>query len=156
MQPAFADSAITMSRVFLARGTSTGWTSTVFEKGTLTRMTQRVKAVLLLVLRFRRRHYAHRRNDRRPQDHPAGHHVGRHPGRRHVYHRGLRDPVGTPGGVFKNVDSAALDIAKQIGTLLFTAVSLAGLIVAQFTAGFSVQAAASRLLFALGANFRAA
>jgi putrescine importer len=55
-----------------------------------------------------------------------------------------------PGGVFKNVDAAALDIAKQIGTQLFASVFLAGLILAQFTAGLSSQAAVSRLLFAMG------
>jgi amino acid transporter len=55
-----------------------------------------------------------------------------------------------PGGVFKDVDSAALDIAKQIGTQLFVSVFLAGLIIAQFTAGLSSQAAVSRLLFAMG------
>jgi putrescine importer len=55
-----------------------------------------------------------------------------------------------PGGLFKNVDSAAFDIAKQIGTQLFTAIFLAGLIIAQFTAGLSAQAAVSRLLFAMG------
>jgi amino acid transporter len=55
-----------------------------------------------------------------------------------------------PGGVFKNVDSAALDIAKQIGTQLFVSVFLAGLIIAQFTAGLSAQAAVSRLLYAMG------
>jgi putrescine importer len=55
-----------------------------------------------------------------------------------------------PGGIFKNVDSAALDIAKQIGTRFFTSVFLAGLIIAQFTAGLSAQAAVSRLLFAMG------
>jgi putrescine importer len=55
-----------------------------------------------------------------------------------------------PGGVFKEVDSAALDIAKTIGAQLFASIFLAGLIVAQFTAGLSAQAAVSRLLYAMG------
>ena len=55
-----------------------------------------------------------------------------------------------PGGHFKDVDSAALDIAKTIGTQLFASVFLAGLILAQFTAGLSAQAAVSRLLYAMG------
>jgi putrescine importer len=55
-----------------------------------------------------------------------------------------------PGFVFGNVDAAALDIAKTIGQQLFASIFLAGMIVAQFTAGISAQAAASRLLFAMG------
>lgn len=55
-----------------------------------------------------------------------------------------------PGFVFQDVDAAALDIAKTIGQQLFASVFLAGMIVAQFTAGISAQAAASRLLYAMG------
>lgn len=55
-----------------------------------------------------------------------------------------------PGAHFKDVDSAALDIAKTIGTQLFASIFLAGLILAQFTAGLSAQAAVSRLLYAMG------
>jgi putrescine importer len=55
-----------------------------------------------------------------------------------------------PGGHFKDVDSAALDIAKTIGKQLFASIFLAGLILAQFTAGLSAQAAVSRLLYAMG------
>jgi amino acid transporter len=55
-----------------------------------------------------------------------------------------------PGGVFRDVDAATLDIAKQIGTSLFASVFLAGLILAQFCAGITAQAAVSRLLFAMG------
>ncbi|MFM2485965.1 APC family permease [Celerinatantimonas yamalensis] len=51
---------------------------------------------------------------------------------------------------FKDVDSAAFAIAKQIGGALFSAIFLAGLIVAQFCSGISAQASASRLLYAMG------
>lgn len=55
-----------------------------------------------------------------------------------------------PGGTFANSGAAAFDIAGQIGGALFSAVFLAGLIVAQFTSGLAAQASASRLLFAMG------
>jgi len=55
-----------------------------------------------------------------------------------------------PGGAFENQDSAAFDIAFQIGGNLFSAVFLAGLILAQFASGLAAQASASRLLFAMG------
>lgn len=55
-----------------------------------------------------------------------------------------------PGGMFENQDSAAFDIAFQIGGNLFSAVFLAGLILAQFASGLAAQASASRLLFAMG------
>ncbi|OXM73720.1 MULTISPECIES: APC family permease [Amycolatopsis] len=55
-----------------------------------------------------------------------------------------------PGGVFANADSAALDIAKEIGGDLFGAVFLATVIVAQFTAGIPIQAAGARLMYAMG------
>ena len=47
-----------------------------------------------------------------------------------------------PGGVFENQDSAAFDIAFQIGGNLFSAVFLAGLILAQFASGLAAQASA--------------
>jgi len=55
-----------------------------------------------------------------------------------------------PGGTFTNSGAAAFDIAGQIGGALFSAIFLAGLIVAQFTSGLAAQASASRLLFAMG------
>jgi amino acid transporter len=55
-----------------------------------------------------------------------------------------------PGGDFANVDSAATEIAVQIGGNLFAAVFLAGLVVAQFASGIAAQASASRLMYAMG------
>lgn len=55
-----------------------------------------------------------------------------------------------PGGTFDDVGSAALLIAGQIGGAAFSALFLAGLIIAQFTSGLAAQASASRLLFAMG------
>lgn len=55
-----------------------------------------------------------------------------------------------PGGKFGNADSAALDIARQIGGDFFGAVFLATVIVAQFTAGIPIQAAGARLMYAMG------
>ncbi|WEO77402.1 APC family permease [Cryobacterium sp. SO2] len=55
-----------------------------------------------------------------------------------------------PGGVFTDASSAAFDIALQIGGNLFGALFLAGLVIAQFASGLAAQAAASRLLFAMG------
>jgi amino acid transporter len=55
-----------------------------------------------------------------------------------------------PGGTFEDVGSAALLIAGQIGGAAFSAIFLAGLIIAQFTSGLAAQASASRLLFAMG------
>jgi amino acid transporter len=55
-----------------------------------------------------------------------------------------------PGGAFKDVNSAALDIALHIGGNLFGAIFLAGLVIAQFSSGLAAQASASRLLFAMG------
>lgn len=56
----------------------------------------------------------------------------------------------SPGGVFENPDSAALDIARTIGGDLFAAIFLATVIVAQFTAGIPIQAAGARLMYAMG------
>jgi amino acid transporter len=55
-----------------------------------------------------------------------------------------------PGGVFTDSSSAAFDIAMHIGGNLFGAIFLAGLVIAQFASGLAAQAAASRLLFAMG------
>jgi amino acid transporter len=55
-----------------------------------------------------------------------------------------------PGGTFDDVGSAAFTIAGQIGGAAFSALFLAGLIMAQFTSGLAAQASASRLLFAMG------
>ncbi|WP_210505866.1 APC family permease [Naasia sp. SYSU D00057] len=55
-----------------------------------------------------------------------------------------------PGGTFEDPSSAAFDIAGRIGGNLFSAIFLAGLVIAQFASGLAAQAAASRLLFAMG------
>jgi amino acid transporter len=55
-----------------------------------------------------------------------------------------------PGGTFRDVNSAALELAKAIGGNLFSAFLLAGLIVGQFASGLAIQAGASRLLYAMG------
>lgn len=55
-----------------------------------------------------------------------------------------------PSTDFANADSAAYEIAKNIGGDIFVSFFLIGLIVGQFTSGLSAQASASRLLFAMG------
>ncbi len=55
-----------------------------------------------------------------------------------------------PGGTFANVDAASFGIAQTIGGDLFAGIFLAGLVVAQFTAGLSAQASVGRLLYAMG------
>jgi amino acid transporter len=55
-----------------------------------------------------------------------------------------------PGGVFEDVNSAALELAREIGGNLFSSILLAGLIVGQFASGLAIQAGAARLLFAMG------
>jgi amino acid transporter len=55
-----------------------------------------------------------------------------------------------PGGEFANPDSAAFDIAKEIGADLFAAIFLAGFVVTQFASGIAAQASVSRLLYAMG------
>lgn len=55
-----------------------------------------------------------------------------------------------PGDHFDDEGSAAFEIARTIGGDLFSAVFLAGLVVAQFASGIAAQASASRLLFAMG------
>lgn len=55
-----------------------------------------------------------------------------------------------PGHAFKSADSAASEIALNIGGDLFVSVFLIGLVIGQFASGLSAQASASRLLFAMG------
>ncbi|AMB85619.1 amino acid permease [Pseudomonas agarici] len=55
-----------------------------------------------------------------------------------------------PAFVFDNVDSAAYEIARNIGGDLFVTIFLIGLIVGQFASGLSAQASGSRLLYAMG------
>ena len=55
-----------------------------------------------------------------------------------------------PGGTFDDVNSAALELARDLGGALFSSVLLAGLIVGQFASGLAIQAGAARLLFAMG------
>lgn len=55
-----------------------------------------------------------------------------------------------PSIEFQNADSAAYEIARNIGGDVFVSIFLIGLIVGQFTSGLSAQASASRLLFAMG------
>ncbi|MFZ6045506.1 APC family permease [Pseudomonas sp. CR3202] len=55
-----------------------------------------------------------------------------------------------PSIEFQSADSAAYEIARNIGGDLFVSIFLIGLIVGQFTSGLSAQASASRLLFAMG------
>ncbi|MCO7058227.1 APC family permease [Pseudomonas juntendi] len=55
-----------------------------------------------------------------------------------------------PSTDFANADSAAYEIAKNIGGDIFVSFFLIGLIVGQFTSGLAAQASASRLLFAMG------
>ncbi|RQB42086.1 APC family permease [Pseudomonas aeruginosa] len=55
-----------------------------------------------------------------------------------------------PSFAFDSADSAAYEIARNIGGDLFVTFFLVGLIVGQFTSGLSAQASASRLLFAMG------
>lgn len=55
-----------------------------------------------------------------------------------------------PGFAFTSVDSAASEIAKNIGGDLFVSIFLIGLVIGQFASGLSAQASASRLLYAMG------
>lgn len=55
-----------------------------------------------------------------------------------------------PSITFESADSAAYEIARNIGGDVFVSIFLIGLIVGQFTSGLSAQASASRLLFAMG------
>lgn len=55
-----------------------------------------------------------------------------------------------PSLQFDSVDSAAYEIARNIGGDLFVSIFLIGLIVGQFASGLAAQASGSRLLFAMG------
>jgi amino acid transporter len=55
-----------------------------------------------------------------------------------------------PSFQFESVDSAAYEIARNIGGDVFVTLFLIGLIVGQFASGLSAQASGSRLLFAMG------
>ncbi|WP_085699733.1 APC family permease [Pseudomonas sp. B26(2017)] len=58
--------------------------------------------------------------------------------------------IAHPSFQFDSVDSAAYEIARNIGDDLFVSIFLIGLIVGQFASGLSAQASGSRLLFAMG------
>ncbi|CAI8850657.1 Putrescine importer PuuP [Pseudomonas sp. IT-P258] len=58
--------------------------------------------------------------------------------------------VAHPSFQFDSVDSAAYEIARNIGGDLFVSIFLIGLIVGQFASGLSAQASGSRLLYAMG------
>ncbi len=58
--------------------------------------------------------------------------------------------IAHPSFQFDSVDSAAYEIARNIGGDLFVSVFLIGLIVGQFASGLSAQASGSRLLYAMG------
>jgi putrescine importer len=58
--------------------------------------------------------------------------------------------IAHPGFAFASVDSAAFEIAKNIGGDVFVSIFVIGLIIGQFASGLSAQASASRLLFAMG------
>lgn len=57
--------------------------------------------------------------------------------------------IAHPSFQFDSVDSAAYEIARNIGGDLFVSIFLIGLIVGQFASGLSAQASGSRLLFAM-------
>ena len=58
--------------------------------------------------------------------------------------------IAHPSFQFADVDSAAYEIARNIGGDLFVSIFMIGLIVGQFASGLSAQASGSRLLFAMG------
>ncbi len=58
--------------------------------------------------------------------------------------------IAHPSFEFTDVDSAAYEIARNIGGDLFVSIFLIGLIVGQFASVLSAQASGSRLLFAMG------
>lgn len=55
-----------------------------------------------------------------------------------------------PSPVFADPDSAPLEIARTIGGNFFAALFLATVIIAQFAAGIPIQAAGTRLMYAMG------
>lgn len=58
--------------------------------------------------------------------------------------------VAHPSPKFADADSAANEIARNIGGDVFELVFVAGLVIGQFASGIAAQASGSRLLFALG------
>jgi len=58
--------------------------------------------------------------------------------------------VAHPAFNFADADSAAYEIARNIGGDVFVLVFLSGLVIGQFAAGMATQASASRLLYAMG------
>ncbi len=58
--------------------------------------------------------------------------------------------LAQPSLEFENVDSAAYEIARNIGGDLFVSIFLIGLVLGQFTSGIAAQASGSRLLYVLG------
>ena len=58
--------------------------------------------------------------------------------------------LAKPGNEFKEVGSAAFEIAVMIGGAFFSSIFLAGLVIGQFASGLAAQASAGRLLFAMG------
>ena len=55
-----------------------------------------------------------------------------------------------PSIVFENSDSAAYEIAKNIGGDVFVSFFMIGMVVGQFASGLAAQASGSRLLYAMG------
>jgi len=57
-----------------------------------------------------------------------------------------------PGALFENSDSAAFEIARNIGGDIFVTLFMFGLVFGQFASGIAAQASASRLIYTLGGN----
>lgn len=57
-----------------------------------------------------------------------------------------------PGAVFRNSDSAAAEIAFNIGGDLFVTLFMFGLVFGQFASGIAAQASASRLIYTMGGD----
>lgn len=55
-----------------------------------------------------------------------------------------------PGALFQNSDSAAFEIARNIGGDIFVTLFMFGLVFGQFASGIAAQASASRLIYTLG------
>lgn len=58
--------------------------------------------------------------------------------------------LANPGTTFENVDAASFALAAKVGSDLFVSIFLVALVIAQFAAGLSCQAATGRLLYAMG------
>ncbi|KAA8997410.1 APC family permease [Affinibrenneria salicis] len=57
-----------------------------------------------------------------------------------------------PGATFANSDSAAFEIARNIGGDIFVTLFMCGLVFGQFSSGIAAQASASRLIYTLGVD----